>query len=214
MAVYPVNLDLTAKPCAVIGGGAVALRKTSALLLAGADVTVISPALAEPLAKLAEEKKIRYRAKAYGEGDLADFFLVICAADDAAANRAAARDAKAAGALVNIADRSFPSDFTVPAQVARGDLLITVSTGGQSPAVARQIRRELAERYGDEYGVFLRLAAKIRSEMRRALPDSKARERFWRRAMRARTLDLVRQGKLNEAEAEIRNAIGSFRSES
>lgn len=211
---YPVNLDLTDKRCAVIGAGAVAARKTRALLAARARVTVIAPQLGPGLAQLAAQGKIVHIAKPYREEALDGFFLVFCATDDAAVNRRAAFAARRGGALVNVADASCPSDFTLPAQVRRGDLLLTVSTGGKSPAFARALAAELAGRYGEEYGVYLEMLEKVRAEMKRALASSKEREAFWRRALGGEALRLVREGKFMEAEAEIRNAIGGFGTES
>lgn len=211
---YPVNLDLTDKRCAVIGGGGVAARKTSALLAARARVTVIAPQLTASLAQLAARGKIVHIAKPYREEALDGFFLVFCATDDAETNCRAASAARAGGALVNVADASASSDFTLPAQVRRGDLLLTVSTGGRSPALARRLAKELAARYGEEYGVCLEMLEHVRKEMKRALSSSQEREAFWREALSGEVLRLVREGKFMEAEAEIRNAIGGFRTES
>lgn len=214
MAVYPVNLNIEGKPCAVIGGGKVAYRKVKALLKAKAIVTVISPMLVDELTQLVEQAAIMHSAKVYSQGDLNVYFLVICATDHSEVNQKAALEAKKAGALVNIVDDESYSDFIVPAQVSRGDLLFTVSTGGKSPALARQLRAELADTYGMEYEMYLDLVARIRSELKENLRTSQERGEFWEKAMNQNILDLLRQGKLNEAEARIKDAIGSIGSES
>lgn len=214
MSVYPINLDIMNRECAVVGGGSVAWRKANSLVQAGARVTVISPSIVEPFLVMVKRKEVIYKNKCYKEGDLEGFFLVICATDKMEINRAAAMEAKSNGALVNIVDRSFPSDFTVPAQVSRGDLLLTVSTGGRSPAFAKQLQRELAARYGDEYAVYLDFVAKMRDSLQEDLPDSNERVKFWQKIINQDRLNLVRDGKLNKAEAEIKNAIGSFGAES
>lgn len=214
MSLYPINLNLSQKSCAVLGGGSVAWRKVNALLKADAVITVISPTLIEPLTKLAKAKKLLHKEQLYRQGDLMNFFLVICATDDQKINRCAAKEASENGALVNVVDASFPSDFTVPAQISRGDLLMTVSTGGKSPAFSRALSKELAQTYGEAYGVYLELLANAREEMKTRLKTSKDREFFWQKVMNQEVLDLIKQGKLNKAEAEIKNAIGSIRSES
>lgn len=214
MSLYPMNLNLTQKRCAVVGGGKVAFRKACALWDAGARVTVISPALCGPLGDMAKRREIYHRDKCYEKGDLAGFFLVICAADRADVNRRAAEEAARGGALVNVTDGSHPGNFTVPAQVCRGDLLFTVSTGGKSPAFARQLQRELAGRYGEEYAVCLDLLAGMRAEVKQKLPESGMRVAFWQKAMNQGILDLIKQGKLEKAEAGIRDAISSIRAES
>ncbi len=212
--VYPINLDLRERLCAVIGGGSVALRKARTLLQAGAKVTVIAPVLTAELARLAESGQLRWQAKQYADGDLKNFFIVICATNSPAANVRAASEAKREGALVNVAEPSQLSDFTVPAQVRRGDLLLTVSTGGKSPALARQLRRELERDFGDTYGAWLERLTILRGEMKSRLDNSQARETFWRQAMDAAVLELVKQGELKRAEARIRDAIDSFGIES
>ena len=214
MSLYPINLDLSGKPCVVIGGGKVALRKVKTLLQAQAKVTVIAPSLTASLAKLAQAEVIFYKQKEYMSGDMTGFFLAVCATDSSFINAAAAKEAKAKHILVNVVDHSFPSDFTVPAQVSRGDLLLTVSTGGKSPALARQLRIDIEKEYGDTYGILLDIIEKVRLELKMVLGDSKERETFWQQAMNTKILAFVKQGKLEEAEAEVRNAIDSFRSKS
>lgn len=214
MELYPVNIKLHKRRCAVIGGGAVAERKVKALLEAGAEVNVISPVLTPGISGLQEDCRLSWLPRAYQTGDLENFFFVFCATDDPGINRQAAQDAKAAGALVNCVDDPELSDFYVPAHIAHGDLLLTVSTGGGSPALARRLREELAARYGAEYGHYLDLVAKLRIEMKERLATSKERENFWRRAIDQETLDLLKQGRFTEAEERMRNAACSAGPES
>jgi precorrin-2 dehydrogenase / sirohydrochlorin ferrochelatase len=212
--VYPINLDLKNRLCAVLGGGNVALRKVKTLLAAEARITVIAPVLTGDLAHLAKIGQVNWVGKKYESGDLHGFFLVICATNNSPTNIKAAIEAKREGALVNVAEPAHFSDFTVPAQVRRGDLLLTVSTGGKSPALARQLRRELEKDFGDTYGAWLEQLTLLRKEMRSRLESSQERELFWRQALDAEVLELVKRGELKKAEAKIRDAIGSFGSES
>lgn len=214
MAFYPVNLQLTGRNCAVIGGGAVGERKITDLLSAGAVVSVFSPVLTPMLEEHAKEKKINHLARPYKAGDLADFFIVICATDNKAVNEAAAWEAKAAGALVNVVDNPQLCDFSVPAKVVRGDLILTVSTSGYSPALAKQLRLKLEKDYGPEYEIWLAIIGKLRREMKEKLSVSKEREVFWQQAMDETVLALVQEGRLKEAEERIRHAIGRTWSES
>ena len=210
---YPINLDIKGRFCAVVGGGPIALRKVRSLLQAGARVLLIAPVLTVDLAKLAATGQIVWQAKIYESGDLKGFFIVICATNDPAVNAQAAAESKREGALVNVVEPSALSDFSVPAQVQRGDLLLTVSTGGKSPALARQLRRELEHEFGDTYGAWLERLAALRREMKFRLENSRQREEFWRQALDVQVLELVKRGELKRAEAKIRNAIDSFRSE-
>ncbi|CUH95742.1 hypothetical protein P22_1822 [Propionispora sp. 2/2-37] len=208
MPVYPVNLQLTGRHCAVVGGGSVAERKVGSLLAAKAQVAVISPDLTPELRRLQAAGRIVHVAEAYRFGMLQQFFIVICATNRTEVNRAAAEEAKQAGALVNVVDDAELSDFTVPAQVVRGDLLLTVSTGGKSPGISRLLREELAGRYGAEYGLYLDLVAALRDRVKEGLDRPKDREVFWRQAFDQEILALLKQGKVKEAEEKIEHAAG------
>ena len=211
---YPVNLNLSERPCAVIGGGLVAERKVTALLQAKALVTVFSPRLTKRLTQLAERQFISAYLRTYNPGDLVGYFLVICATNDSSVNRQAALEAKAAHLLVNIVDAPELCDFTVPAQVVRGDLLLTVSTTGQSPKFARLIRKQLEQKYGEEYGIYLDLLGKIRTAMKQQLSSTKQRQCFWEDSLDEEILVLLAAGKLKEAEEKIRYATCSIGIES
>lgn len=211
MPVYPINLDISGQCCAVIGGGAVGERKVMPLLAAEAEVVVISPILTPNLQALAEQNKLRWVARPYQAGDVADCFLVICATDNAVLNRQVAVEARQSGALVNVVDAPELGNFSVPSQLARGHLLLTVSTGGKSPALARQLRQELSELYGEEYGLYLELLAKIRSNMKAELATAHDRESFWRDALNKEVLNLLADGNLEEAEARMYDAISGTR---
>ncbi|MBP2641183.1 MAG: siroheme synthase [Firmicutes bacterium] len=204
---YPVNLLIEGKPCLVIGGGAVAERKVRSLLLAGAVVTVISPRLTDGLAKLAADRQIIHVDRPYQTGDTTGHLLVICAADRSEINRLVSEEAQAQRILVNVVDAPEKGDFLVPAQVARGDLLLTVSTGGHSPALSRRLREKLAAEYGPEYGQYLELIAKARQKVKNRIHSADERVCFWRETLDSEILALLRQGRMQEAEAKINDAI-------
>jgi precorrin-2 dehydrogenase/sirohydrochlorin ferrochelatase len=165
MRYYPVQLDVKGRNCLVVGGGAVGTRKVETLLACGAQVTVVSPAATEPLRALAAEGVITLRLRDYASGDLAEMFLVIGATDDAALNRRISTEAELRQVLCNIADRPELCNFILPSILERGDLTITVSTAGKSPAFAKKLRRTLAAQYGPEYAAFLDLMGAIRQRL-------------------------------------------------
>ena len=210
MTDYPINLRIGGKRCLVVGGGSVACRKVKSLLAAEAQVTVLSPELTAELAEMQRKKQFNYIAKPYQEGDLGGFFLVICATDDPFVNEAVAREAEENGILANVVDVPELGNFSVPAQVKRGDLLLTVSTGGKSPVLAKRLRQQLAAGYGSEYGEFLDFLNEVRGELKQRLATSKERECFWREAINEDILALLRQGRIEEAEAMIRHAASSI----
>lgn len=207
---YPVNLRLAGRPCLVVGGGKVAERKVQALAAAGALVTVLSPALTARLAQLAAGGQVVHRAEVYQPGAIGVFFIVICATDDPEVNRQAAEEARGKGALVNVADAPDICDFTLPAQIARGDLLLTVSTGGGSPALSRRLRQELGDVYGPEYGAFLELLARLRTDLKERLASAEERGGFWQEALSREVLALLKAGRAGEAEEKIRDAASRF----
>lgn len=212
MVLYPVNLNIDGRSCLVIGGGEVAGRKVQSLLAANAGVTVMSPGITPLLADLVAAGQVRHIPAAYYPESIENFFIVICATDDPDVNRAAAAEARAKGALVNVVDAPDYCDFTVPASISRGDLLLTVSTGGKSPAFARQLRAELEGHYGPEYGIYLELIAKVREQIKECVAASAQRGKFWQEAIDAEVLELLKAGRIVEAEEKLKNAVRSVRS--
>ena len=211
---YPVNLRLEGRRCMVVGGGSVAERKVESLLQAGALVTVISPDLTPVLKDRVVRAEIEWSQRGFAAGDLADAFIVIGATNDSEVNRAVAAEARQRGALVNIVDTPALCDFTVPAQVQRGDLVLTVSTNGKSPVFSRRIREELEELYGPEYGQFLILVNRLREDIKQKLAGSGERELFWREALDREIMNFLRQGMLEEAEERLRNVVSRIGTES
>ncbi len=211
---YPVNLQINNRSCLVVGGGSVAERKVQSLLAAGASVAVLSPEITEALADMARERRITYISRCYQHGDIGGFFIVICATNNKEVNQWIADEANQAGALVNVIDAPENGNFVVPSQIARGDLLLTVSTNGKSPALAKKIGAQLAQQYGPEYGLYLDLLAKARLKIKEVISSSKERELFWRQMIDDQVINLLKEGKIQEAEAKINNAIGCFRSKS
>jgi precorrin-2 dehydrogenase/sirohydrochlorin ferrochelatase len=210
MRYYPVFLDVRERPCVVVGGGRVAERKAIALFDAGAVLTVVSPALTPALRELAGKGKIEHRSREYGEEDLAGAFLVIAATDDAAVNDAVARACRKSGILVNVATTPDEGSFIVPSVVERGDLLIAVSTCGDSPALARKVREDLEKAYGAEYGVFLEKMANLRRRLLQEVPDEEVRRKVYQAVVDSDVLYLLRAGQVHEADrrlAEVAKAI-------
>lgn len=149
MRYYPLNLNIEGQKCVVIGGGRVAERKVNALLAFGAEVQVVSPDLTEGLQRLVDEGKVTYQQRRYAPEVLAGAFLAFAATSARGVNAQVARDARALGILVNVADSAAECTFILPAILERDELLIAVSTGGRSPALAKRVRDRLAELWGE-----------------------------------------------------------------
>lgn len=202
MRYYPINLDLQKRTCLVVGGGRVAERKVETLLSCGAKVKVVSPELAPHLRGRLEKGEIVYEARGYRSGDLEGIFLVIACTDDPAVNAGISREARQGNTLCNVVDKPDLCNFTVPSMVARGDLLITISTAGKSPALAKRLRRELEGRYGEEYAHLLRIMGAVRSRVLAGGRPQPENEALFQRLVDSDLLDWIR--------AKDRERIGRF----
>jgi precorrin-2 dehydrogenase/sirohydrochlorin ferrochelatase len=165
MSYYPIMLDLQGKRAVVIGGGQVAQRKIETLLRYEAEVCVVAHELSFDLKSQVASGKVKWIAEEYDQDGLDGAFLVIAATDDAALNRRVSGDAKRKGILINAVDQPADCTFIVPSILERGDLLIAISTSGQSPMLAKKIRRTLETQFGKEYALFLRLMGRLRKEI-------------------------------------------------
>jgi precorrin-2 dehydrogenase/sirohydrochlorin ferrochelatase len=175
MALFPIFLKLTGRPCTVIGGGNLAESKIESLLTANARVTVIAPAANARIANLAESGEISLLAREYAQGDLAGQFLAVAATDNPAVNRAVFAEAEASGVLINAVDDPPFCDFYFPSVVRRGDLQIAISTAGASPALAQRLRKEINELLPLDTGDWLTELGNLRREVLQLEPLNKAR---------------------------------------
>ncbi|MBI5190552.1 MAG: bifunctional precorrin-2 dehydrogenase/sirohydrochlorin ferrochelatase [Nitrospirae bacterium] len=173
---YPIFLDITGRRAVVAGGGPVAARKAGSLADAGADVTVISPALCPQMSALVSDGRARHVARVYRKGDLADASVVVAATDDPAVNEAVCADAKDAGALVNCVRPPDVGDFVVPSTIRRGGLTVAVSTSGGCPALTKKLRRDIEAFLGDEYGAYLEFLEEARGIIKESVPDEAVRQ--------------------------------------
>jgi precorrin-2 dehydrogenase / sirohydrochlorin ferrochelatase len=201
---YPVNLVLDGRRCLVVGGGKVALRKVEGLLACGGRVTVVAPEVDPELRALdglvIEERRWR-------PADLEGMWLVIAATDDPAVNRAVYDAGQRAGVWVNGADDPANCSFTLPSVVRRGDLQVTVSTGGRSPALATWLRRRLEGEIGPEYAVLLDLLATERDGLKAAGRSTEGLD--WQSALDSDMLGLIRNGDLAHARKRLQTCLSS-----
>jgi precorrin-2 dehydrogenase / sirohydrochlorin ferrochelatase len=149
---YIACLRLKGRRCMVVGGGDVGLEKVEGLLACEADVVLVAPEAIEPLRELAAEGSIRWEQRAYaGADDLEGTFIVIAATSDTDVNIRVYEDAERRAMLVNVVDVPPLCNFILPAIVRTGSLAIAISTAGASPALAKRMKREIAETYGEPY---------------------------------------------------------------
>lgn len=174
---FPIFLDLTGKKCIVVGGGGVAERKCEALIKAGAEVTVIAPMITKGLKDIHAKGQITYIKRDYSSDDLLPAFLVIAATDYEEVNQKVAEDASAANKLVNVVDAPLLCNYITPAVFQRGLLTIAISTGGASPAIAKEIREELQKLYGPEFAKRLEKVKNARTKVMKEIKDRTERSR-------------------------------------
>jgi precorrin-2 dehydrogenase/sirohydrochlorin ferrochelatase len=208
MKYYPVHLDIKNRNCLVVGGGAVGTRKINTLLACGARVTVVSPDPAQPLKKMAAEGSITLKERAYRTVDLKDMFLVIGATDDEKLNRQISEEAEQIGILCNIADRPEACNFILPSVVQRGDLVITISTSGQSPALAKRLRRKLEAQFGEEYADFLLLMGAIRKKLLSQAHEPEAHKAVFNQLIDSDLVELLRTGQRRQLNLLLYKILG------
>lgn len=191
MSFYPVNLQLTTKLCLVIGGGPVALRKVKSLLQGGGVVRVISPEAGAELREMSAAGEIEWIERGYVEGDLRGAFLVFAATDNPQIQSRIIKEAMKTGVLCNSADDPQSSHFHVPAHFRRGNMLVTVSTGGSSPGLAKRLRQQLEAQFVPEYEAVVELLAMIRGEVVSLDDDSWAHGALFNRLLDQGLVNLV-----------------------
>ncbi len=204
---YSVSLNLAGVQCLVVGGGSVALRKAEALLSSGAKVVVVSPQLMPEVEAL---EGIEIIKRKFLPEDLQGKFLVVSATNDRLVNETVAREARQRNMLVNVVDVPELCNFFVNAQVRRGDLTISVSTGGASPALSKRIRGELERQYGDEYGAFLLLMREYRPLIIKEIPDPEQRKITFERLVNARIENVYREKGEGAARKAIEDIIDNY----
>jgi precorrin-2 dehydrogenase / sirohydrochlorin ferrochelatase len=205
---YPVLLNLKGRRCVVLGGGLIAEGKVHGLLEAGANVTVVSPALTQVLQTLADESRIVYLPRAYEPGDLADAFIAISATNDRTANALVWREGIERNIPVNVVDDTPHCNFIAPSILRRGDLIVTVSTSGRAPALAVRLREKIATLVGDEHVRFLELAGTLREPLAARYPDFETRRALWYKLVDSDVLELLGQGDEAAARQRIIEIMG------
>jgi precorrin-2 dehydrogenase/sirohydrochlorin ferrochelatase len=196
---YIACLKLTGRRCVVIGGGDVGLEKVEGLLACDGEVTLIAPDATPPLRQLAEEGSIAWERRGYaGAADLEGVFMAIAATDDTDVNIQVYDDAERRAMLVNV---------VLPAIIRTGPLAIAISTAGASPALAKRIRDEIADEYGEPYARLAVLLNEVRGWAKGTLPTYQDRKVFFESIVNGDPdpIELLRQGD----ERAVRDLIAS-----
>jgi precorrin-2 dehydrogenase / sirohydrochlorin ferrochelatase len=207
LAGYPVNLLVRGRRVVVVGGGRIAARKIEPLLEAGALVEVVSPEVGTEVRAWADAGRLVLHERAFRAGDLEGTWLALTATDDPVVNTAVHAAGEAGRVWVNSADDPANCSFTLMSVIRRGDLVVSVGTGGRSPALAAQMRRRLEEEIGPEYETLLDLLADAREELRGA--GRSTEDANWQSVFDGGIVELVRNGRVDEARELLRTCLSS-----
>ena len=176
---YIACLKLTGRRCVVVGGGEIGLEKVEGLLACDGRVVLIAPEAEDELQALAAEGSIEWLRRQYQPGDLEATFIAIAATNDTDVNIRVYEDAEARAMLVNVVDVPPLCNFILPAIVRTGPLAIAISTAGASPALAKRIKAEIAEVYGEPYARLAMLLNEVRGWAKGTLPTYQDRKVFF-----------------------------------
>ncbi|MGI8944672.1 MAG: precorrin-2 dehydrogenase/sirohydrochlorin ferrochelatase family protein [Thermoleophilaceae bacterium] len=176
---YIACLKLEGRRCLVVGGGDVGLEKVEGMLACNGDVTLVAPEATEPLRALATEGSIRWECRSYEPRDLEGSFMAIAATNDSEVNIGVYEDAERRAMLVNVVDVPPLCNFILPAIIRTGPLAIAISTAGASPALAKRIRDQIADEYGEPYARLALMLNEARGWAKGTLPTYQDRKRFF-----------------------------------
>ncbi len=206
---YGLFADLSNRTVLVVGGGDVAERKTTALLEAGAAVTVGAPRLTERLGEWKTTGRIRHRHGSFIETWLGECWLVVAATGDTSLNRRIAAADTARRLFINVVDDAELSTFQVPAIVDRGLLQIAISTGGAAPALGRRLRADIETRLDESLGALVALTARFRGRIKARFPGMGERRRFYERLPESTAAACLRRQDEPAAETALHAELNS-----
>lgn len=204
---YPVGLNIRGKKCMVIGAGRIAQRKVKRLLGYGARVSVISPESTLALKKLAKERKISLKSKSVKLKDLKGAYLVISATENGKVNSLIYSYCRKKNILFNVVDSPKQCTFILPSVLTRGNLNISISTGGISPALSKKLRQDLEKMFGNEYAKFLSIMKTLRPKVIKEIKDPKTRKAFFKKAVDLGLLNILKRNKGSKAKQRLQRLL-------
>ena len=171
MSYFPMYMDMEKLKVLLVGGGAIATEKLEKLVDFTNEITVITKELGPETQRIVKDHCLTLYQRAYRRGDIEGFDIVIVATDTVDLHKAIYEESRGTRVLVNSVDDTAYCDFIFPSYIKRGDLTISFSTSGASPAFAKQIRRYFERVIPESVDDFLQKMKRLRSE----LPKGKER---------------------------------------
>lgn len=209
---FPLYLDLSKRHVLVVGGGRIAVRKLKGLVGKAKRITVVAPEAAAEVANWAASGAIDWQRRGFHREDIRQGDLVFYAANDEEVRRLVEARAAAVGAWCNDAMDAVSGDFIVPASWSSGALLIAAATGNSSPRLVKLLKRDWQDRYA-ELGKAATDLAVLREKIKGILPESTAREAFWRAHLPEDAIARIARGEWQDLKEEIEYAIGRIGAE-
>lgn len=206
MPYYSAMLKLTGKRCVVVGGGQVAERKIRSLLNAEGAVLVVSPDCTEHIKQWVQQGKIEWRAREFCSIDIQEASLVIAATDNPAVNRLV-YESISPNQWINIVDQPELSTFIVPSVIQRGNLQISISTGGDNPGLAKKLKNEWEKAIGPEYEEYVDFLGKMRREIIQLKLPPKVQRALLSNLLDPCYLDWTREGRIEERDRCVRERM-------
>lgn len=213
MDYLPIFLDIKNKTCLIVGGGQVATRKVMLLLQAGAQVSVVAPELESVLDGYAAHGTINHRAKCFQPEHLHNIVLVIAATNDHAINQQVSEAAQERRIPVNVVDNPALCTFIMPSIVDRSPLLIAVSSGGQSPVLARLLRAQLETMIPVAYARIATIAGKFRQRVKQHFTHPAKRRIFWEKILQGPFTEMILAGKDKTAQNYLLQSLQQEKNE-
>jgi uroporphyrin-III C-methyltransferase / precorrin-2 dehydrogenase / sirohydrochlorin ferrochelatase len=207
----PIFLEMSDRQAVVVGGGVVAARRAEYLVRCGARVTVFAPALSEDFFELRDRPSFRHAARDPEPKDFEGSPVCFIATEDQRLQEAALKAAKAAGALLNVADQPRLCDFIMPSIVDRSPLVIAISTGGASPILGRMLKARLETLIPAAYGRMANLMSRFRERVAEAMPSQTMRRRFWEAVLEGPIGEAALSGDEHAAGAHLAREIEHVR---
>jgi precorrin-2 dehydrogenase / sirohydrochlorin ferrochelatase len=202
---FPISMRLEGRPVLVVGAGAVAEGRVRLLLESRARVHLVAPEATSALEQLAKDGAIAWSRRPYQLGDCRGATLVLAATDDREVGPAVAAEARVLGIPVNVADVPSLCDFYLPAVARQGLVTIAVSTAGEAPALAAELRARAHAAIGPEYGTLVRLMARLR----RITPPGPRRRAAFRALIASGAAEQIRLGDRRGLWRLVRGALGA-----
>ena len=207
MDFLPLFFNVKGRTCLIVGGGEVAARKASLIARAGGRLRAVAPEILEELQALVKQTGGECISRDFAEQDLDNADLVIAATDLLEVNEQVSKLAQARSIPVNVVDQPHLCSFIVPAIVDRTPIVVAVSSGGQSPVLARLLRAKLESIVPSGYGRLAKLVGGFRDQVKAKLGHINQRRSFWESVLQGPVAEQVFAGKDKLAAKMMADAL-------